>query len=154
MGLEDPVTSTGHLVWRLAVKWRAGLDRALAPLGLTSAQYAVLASLSGLSRSGAQPNQRQLADFAGLEPMFVSKLVRALEKAGLVTRHSNPADPRARQLEVTARGREVVTAGRAVVMALEEQRLAVIGGPASRDSAMLNDTLRTLLGQADTSPGT
>ncbi len=146
---HDPPPSTGYLIWRLAVKWRAGLDRALAPLGLTSAQYAVLASLHGLSRSGAQPSQRELADFAGLEPMFVSKLARALEKAGLLKRYSNPADPRALRLEITPRGLRAVTVARAAVIRLEEQRLAVLGGRDGQQSAQLNDALQTLLGQAD-----
>ena len=35
----------GFLVWRLSMKWRAAVDRAVADLGLTHAQYSVLASL-------------------------------------------------------------------------------------------------------------
>lgn len=137
--------STGYLVWRLAVKWRTGLDRALAPLGLTSAQYSLLASLHGLSRSGAAPSQRELADFSGLEPMFVSKLARALEQAGLVERATNPADPRARQLTLTRQGTQVVAAARKVVLRLERHRLAALGGTDSELSVQLRDTLRTLL---------
>src|SRR5882672_7682555 len=88
----------GSLVWRLSMKWRAVLDRAVAPLGLTHAQYSLLASLYGLTRSGARPSQRELADFSGLEPMYVSKLARTLERAGLVERSENPSDPRAVEL--------------------------------------------------------
>ena len=98
-------------VWHLTLRWRAELDRALAPMGLTSAQYGVLASLHGLSQGGAQPSQRELADFAGLEPMHVSKLVRALQRAGLVERTENPEDTRAVQLHVTDSGLQVVRAG-------------------------------------------
>src|ERR687888_628281 len=98
---HNPPPPIGDLVWHLTPRWRAELDRALAPLGLTSAQYGVLASLHGLSRGGARPSQRNLADFAGLEPMHVSKLVRALERAGLVERTGNPSDTRAVQLSLT-----------------------------------------------------
>ena len=42
----------GHLVWRLSMKWRVAVDRAVAPLGLTHAQYVVLSSLSFLERDG------------------------------------------------------------------------------------------------------
>jgi DNA-binding MarR family transcriptional regulator len=145
----DPPPSMGYLVWRLAVKWRAELDRELASLGLTSAQYSMLASLHGLSRSGTKPSQRELADFAGLEPMFVSKLARALEQAGLLTRSSNPADPRALRLEITPRGLQTVTAARAIVLRLEQERLVVIDGPAGPRATALSDTLRTLLREAD-----
>jgi DNA-binding MarR family transcriptional regulator len=143
---DIPPPSLGYLVWHLTLRWRAELDRALAPLGLTSAQYAVLASLHGLSRAGApRPSQRELADFAGLEPMHVSKLVRALQRAGLVARADNPTDTRAVQLSVTDRGVEVVTAARATVLRLEEQRLAPLGGRTSQQSAQLREALLVLL---------
>jgi DNA-binding MarR family transcriptional regulator len=149
-----PVPSTGYLVWRLAVKWRAGLDRALQPLGLTSAQYGLLASLHGLSRAGQAPSQRELADFSGLEPMFVSKLARALERAGLLERGVNPADPRARGLTLTPRGIELVAAGRAIVSDLEERHLAVLGGPGSARTRQLQEAVRTLLEHADAADAT
>jgi DNA-binding MarR family transcriptional regulator len=142
---DVPPPSLGYLVWHLTLRWRAQLDRALAPLGLTSAQYAVLASLYGLSQGGARPSQRELADFAGLEPMHVSKLVRALQRAGLVDRAGNPADTRAVQLAVTDRGVQVVTAARATVLRLEEQRLAPLGGRGSQQTAQLREALLVLL---------
>jgi DNA-binding MarR family transcriptional regulator len=145
---DTPPPSLGYLVWHLTLRWRAQLDRSLAPLGLTSAQYAVLASLYGLSQGGARPSQRELADFAGLEPMHVSKLVRALQRAGLVERAGNPADTRAVQLAVTDRGVGVVTAARAAVLRLEEQRLAPLGGRGSRQSAQLREALLVLLRHA------
>lgn len=145
--------SVGWLVWRLAVKWRAGLDRALAPVGLTSAQYALLASLHGLSRGGRQPSQRELADFSGLEPMFVSKLIRALERDGLVTRASNPADSRAFALTLTERGVEAVAKGRAIVTELEQRRLAVLSEPGRERRAALQEALLMLLNHTDATEG-
>jgi MarR family transcriptional regulator, organic hydroperoxide resistance regulator len=50
----------GFLIWRLSMRWRAAMDRALAPLGLTQAQYAVLAPLYGVSLDGAPPSQREV----------------------------------------------------------------------------------------------
>src|SRR5919106_1424202 len=88
---DSPPPSTGYLLWHLSLRWRVALDRALAPLGLTSSQYGVLASLHGFCRAGSRPSQRELASFSGLEPMHVSKLIRALERAGLVERAGNPA---------------------------------------------------------------
>lgn len=145
-----PPPSTGYLIWHLSLRWRAALDRALAPLGLTSSQYGLLASLVGLSRDGARPSQRELADFAGLERMHVSKLIRGLERAGLVERAGHPDDARARQLVVTERGAEVVAAARRKVVELDEQRLAPLGGLAGARSAELTETLLTLLRHAET----
>ena len=78
------------LVWRLSMRWRSAIDRAITPLGLTNAQYSVLAPLLGMERSGQRPSQRQLADFTGLEPLYVSKLARALEQACLIERSGHP----------------------------------------------------------------
>ena len=145
---DGPAPSTGYLVWHLSTRWRVALDRALAPLGLTASRYAVLASLYGLTRAGAQPSQRELADFSGFDPMYVSKLIRALEREGLVQRAANPADPRAVQLAVTEQGAERIAAGRGAVLELEEQRLAPLGGRSSKRSAEFAETLQELLRHA------
>jgi DNA-binding MarR family transcriptional regulator len=137
--------TTGYLLWRLTNKWRAAVDRALAHLDLTHAQYSVLASLYGISRSGSRPSQRELADHTGLEPMYVSKLARALEGAGLIERIEHPADPRAVQLSLTRRGTHVVTQAIPVVRALQEEMTAPIGGTTSRRHQEFVRTLQTLL---------
>lgn len=137
--------TTGYLLWRLTMKWRAAVDRALAHLDLTHAQYSVLASLYGLSRSGARPSQRELADHTGLEPIYVSKLARALERNGLIERIEHPDDPRAVQLSLTRRGTQVVTRAIPVVRNLQDEMTAPIGGTSSRRHQELVRTLRTLL---------
>jgi DNA-binding MarR family transcriptional regulator len=138
--------TTGYLVWRVLLKWRAIVDRELAPLGLTHAQYSLLASLYGLSRGGRRPSQRELADFSGLEPVFVSKLIRAMERNELVERDPNPADPRAVQLRLSERGLPIVEQAIAIVRRIEEVQLAPLGGPWSQRSTELRATLRLLLG--------
>jgi DNA-binding MarR family transcriptional regulator len=142
---DGPAPSTGYLVWHLSTRWRVALDRELAPLGLTASRYAVLASLYGLTRDGSQPSQREVADFSGFDPMYVSKLIRALEREGMVERKTNPGDPRALQLAVTERGAERIAAGRQVVLELEEKRLAPLGGRSSKQSVALRETLQQLL---------
>lgn len=118
----------GFLVWRLSMKWRVAVDRAMAPLGLTHAQYSLVASLYGMQRSGERPSQRRLADHTGLEPLYVSKLARGLESAGLVERARDPRDPRAVQLALTDQGREVTGRAITVVQGLLRQFLAPLGG--------------------------
>jgi DNA-binding MarR family transcriptional regulator len=141
--------NTGYLLWRVTMKFRAAVDRAVAPLGLTHAQYSLLASLYGLSRTGARPSQRELADFTGLDPIYVSKLARALEQSGLITRTEHPADPRAVQLRLTTHGIAAVRRAIAIVRALQEDLTAPIGGTQSRRNRELTRTLRALL---DTPP--
>jgi DNA-binding MarR family transcriptional regulator len=133
-------------LWRLTTKLRSAVDRALAPLGLTHAQYTLLASLYGLSRTGGNPTQRELADRAGLEPIFVSKLARALERAGLLQRAEHPADTRAVQLRLTDRGVDAAQRAMAIVHALHEEFTAPIGGTHSQRHRDFVRTLETLLG--------
>jgi DNA-binding MarR family transcriptional regulator len=147
MGPHEP--TLGYLLWRVATKWRAAVDRAVTPLGLTHAQYSLLASLYAHSRGGARPSQRELADFTGLEPIFVSKLARALEQSGLLVRTEHPADSRAVQLTLTDRGTEVVLAAVAIVRDLHERLTAPIGGPAGRRGRELSATLQALLHATD-----
>jgi DNA-binding MarR family transcriptional regulator len=139
----------GFLIWHVSLRWRAALDRGLAPLGITSTQYALLASLHWLSRGGVQPSQRELADFSGLAPIYVSRLARCLEAAGLLRRTDSPADSRAVQLTLTERGGEVVRTGVSTVRALEEQRLAPLGGRDGERSATLRESLLVLLRHAE-----
>jgi DNA-binding MarR family transcriptional regulator len=110
------------------MKWRVGVDRALAPRGLTHAQYVMLASLYGLERDGRTPSQRELADHTGLEALYVSKLVRSLDADGLIQRTRDVKDTRTMRLELTAKGRETIQPAIAEVAALLDQLLAPLGG--------------------------
>ena len=148
IGMSRPTErpTTGYLLWRLTTKLRAAMDRILAPLGLTHAQYTLLASLYGFSQTGAQPSQRELADWTGLEPIFVSKLARALEQVGLIERVQHPADTRAVQLRLTDDGTDIARRAIAIVRDFQEEFTAPIGGTHSQRNHDLVRTLQTLLG--------
>jgi MarR family transcriptional regulator, organic hydroperoxide resistance regulator len=134
--------TAGHLVWRLAMKWRTAVDRALDPLGLTHAQYVVLASLIAIDQP---PSQRELADFTGLEPLYVSKLARALEASGLIGRTRDAVDTRTIRLALTDRGRDVVTPAIAIVGTLLDRLLEPLGGRSGDRTAALSRELTALL---------
>jgi DNA-binding MarR family transcriptional regulator len=138
-------STPGFLVWRLSMKWRAAVDRAVAPLGLTHAQYSLLASLRGLGRNGQRPSQRQLADFTGLDPIYVSKLVRALEASGLVERSTDPADTRAVRLALTAEGTATIDRAIVIVHALLDELTAPLGGIAGKRTRSMMRDLHALL---------
>jgi DNA-binding MarR family transcriptional regulator len=142
--------NVGFLIWRLSMRWRAATDRALAPLGLTHAQYSVLAPLYGMSAGGARPSQRELADFTRLDPVYISKLVRALEREGFLTRSVNASDPRAVELALTARGADAVREGIRLVGALRERQTEPLGGNAGPRTAELARLLLELLDAPET----
>jgi DNA-binding MarR family transcriptional regulator len=152
MMIPGHAPTPGFLVWRLSMKWRAAVDRAVAPLGLTHGQYSVLASLQGMSEAGLHPSQRELADHTGLEPLHVSKVVRALEQAGLVERVANPADARAVLLAPTKRGSKVALEAITIVGALLDQLTAPLGGRRGKQTRALTDALQTLLAVPNPEP--
>lgn len=145
MSNGSEAATPGFLVWRLSMKWRVAVDRAVAPLGLTHAQYVVVASLYGMHRSGLRPSQRRLADHTGLEALYVSKLARALESAGLVERTRDPRDPRAVRLALTAQGQEVTRRAITVVQDLLQQLLEPLGGLDAERTRAFTGELKTLL---------
>jgi MarR family transcriptional regulator, organic hydroperoxide resistance regulator len=135
----------GYLVWRLSMKWRVAVDRALAPLGLTHAHYVVLASLYGMERAGQRPTQRELADHTGLEALYTSKLARALEAGGLIQRDRDLADTRAVRLALTDRGREVAAPAITEVAVLVDRLMAPLGGRGDPRAKAFAQDLTTLL---------
>lgn len=134
-------------MWRLATKWRVAVDRALTPLDLTHAQYVLLTALHVVEQAGQQPNQRELADDTGLEPLYVSKLARALEAKGLVARHRDEHDTRAIRLALTEQGRRTVRSAMRIVQELLERLLAPFGG---RDTPRTAAFVRELAELLDT----
>jgi DNA-binding MarR family transcriptional regulator len=150
---EPPLQPTvGYAVWRLSMKWRAAVDTAVGPLGLTHAQYSVLASLRGLTRGGGKPSQRELADHTGLDPIYISKLARALEGAGLVARAPDPHDARAVRLTVTAEGRAVIDPAIVIVHDLLEELTAPLGGTGSDRVQSLWRDLQLLIADPPLTP--
>ncbi|TDC74165.1 MarR family winged helix-turn-helix transcriptional regulator, partial [Streptomyces hainanensis] len=142
---STPSPTPGHLVWRLSMKWRVAVDRALAPLGLTHAQYVMLSSLYGLGRAGQRPSQRELAEHTGLEALYVSKLARSLEADGLIVRVRDPADTRTMRLTLTAHGRDTVRPALGTVAELLDRLLAPLGGRDDPRVAAFAADLTTLL---------
>ncbi|MFI9172092.1 MarR family winged helix-turn-helix transcriptional regulator [Streptomyces lincolnensis] len=141
----------GHLVWLLSNRWRTAMDQALAPLDLTHAQYVLLASLSGMERSGTRPSQRELADFTGLEPLYVSKLARSLEAAGLVRRTRDAEDTRVVRLALTDAGHAAVRPAIDAVQVLLDRLLTPLGGLDGPRTEEFRRTLTSLL-DVPTSP--
>ncbi len=141
--LREP--TPGHLVWRLSMKWRAAVDRALAPQGLTHAQYVVLSSLYGMRSVGLHPSQRELADETGLEALYVSRLVRALEADGRVERARDSGDSRTVRLALTDRGTATVRPAMATVQKLLDRLLAPLGGADDPRTAAFAHDVTTLL---------
>ncbi len=71
--------------------------------GLTPTQYSVL----GLVRSRGPLGLAELTELEGLNPTMLSRVVRALDEQGLITRLPDPSDLRAARVEITPAGERV-----------------------------------------------
>jgi hypothetical protein len=81
--------------------------------------------------------------------MYVSKLVRALETAGLLRRADHLDDSRAFQLELSARGAGLLERAAAVMEELFDRLLTPIGGRTGKLHVALVRTLESLLDEAE-----
>ena len=125
---RGPLASPGYRLHIAALAWRRELGVRLRPLGLTPTQFDALAAVSFLGRSG-EPSQQEIADFAGLDRMMLSKVLAALEKRGLVERTPDVTDARVKRLAVTGRGRETVDAATTIARSVDREMFAVVDSP-------------------------
>ncbi len=89
--------SIGFLFGDIARLSRQAFNRRAASLGLSLAQWRVLAALS--RQQGM--NQVTLAEMLEIQPMTLVRQIDRLETLGLVTRHQDPDDRRASRLMLT-----------------------------------------------------
>jgi DNA-binding MarR family transcriptional regulator len=135
--------SPGFLLWKLTSLWQARVAATLEPFGLTQTQYAILASLRWFDEHAEPPTQRHLVEHARIDKMTLSKAIRRLQAAGLVSRRPDPHDARATQVRFTAEGRRTI--GKAIT-AVEEADEVFFAGLVGRRRQEWLRLCRTLIG--------
>jgi len=103
---ESAWDSPGFALWHATLRWQGAMRAALAPHGLTHAQFVLLASIGWLAERGDPPTQRVVAEHAGADIAMTSQVVRSLEAKGLVTRERGDGDARSWRLRLTETGGE------------------------------------------------
>jgi DNA-binding MarR family transcriptional regulator len=117
----------------------------LAARGLTMWGYVALNRLA----RGPAPRQLALAEAMAYDKTRLIALLDALEADGLITRAPDPADRRARVVELTPAGRRRHAATVADIRAMEEEFLAELGA-AERETLLA--VLPLLARQGSSSP--
>jgi DNA-binding MarR family transcriptional regulator len=101
---------------------RLTMERALADLGATPPQFAVLTMINAYSGvSGAD-----LARLVILTPQTVGVITRNLERSGAIIKQKHPVHGRVLQWALTAKGKKLLTACRARAHAVEAQVAALL----------------------------
>lgn len=138
-GARPPLASPGLLMWRVTLAWQRRIAAALRPLDLTHVQFVLATAtwwLNDVARE--RPTQRALAEFAGLDAMMTSQVLRALESKGLVTRDRAEHDARARAVVITEAGRRLALRA---VDAVEEVDRAFFGAAGMPETVRLLEAL-------------
>lgn len=100
----DPHRSFGFLLAEISRLLRRRFDRRARTLGLTRAQWRVLAYLN--RNEGI--NQSALAELLEIEPITLVRQLDRLEAGGLIERRLDAADRRVRLLHLTRKARPIL----------------------------------------------
>lgn len=127
VSLGAPENAVGFVLWRIMHRYQRAIDRALAPADLTHLQFTALAMAGWLARSGMSATQTALAKAGDIHPMQVSQVLKVLEAKGLLTRVRDPADVRAKRLQVTSTGVNVLRVTMPLVIAVQHRMFGAAG---------------------------
>jgi MarR family transcriptional regulator for hemolysin len=122
-------------VIQLGRSYRRMVDRRLAEHQISDARALPVLHIA---RAGDGMRQRELADIMGIEGPSLVRLLDQLCAAGLVERHPDPADGRAKNLHITPQGRQLASV---VEIVLHQLRDEVFAGVSDDD---IDATLRTM----------
>jgi DNA-binding MarR family transcriptional regulator len=134
-----PAKSLIFQMYDVSRLFRRQMDQRAQELGLTSAQWRVLATVARAELLEEEPiNQASLAERMDMEPITLSRHVDRMQASGLIERRPNPADRRAYQLFLTEAARPLVDKFRAMSSACLAEALA---GVSDKEIALVTDVL-------------
>ena len=116
---EELKRSFGFLIGDVSRLLRKSFDRHARAIGLTRAQWRVLAHLS--RNEGVK--QSELADILEIKPITLSRLLERLGADDWVERRMDPTDKRARRLYLTDKARPILSELRKVALAVRREAL-------------------------------
>ncbi len=103
---NDLIDSFAARLAETAHRWRNTLDVRLGPLGLSQARGLIL---HYLANHGDGLKQNVLADIVGIRGSTLVRQLDRLEADGLVERHSDPDDRRAKTIHLAEKAAPVIT---------------------------------------------
>ncbi|MEU4620204.1 MarR family transcriptional regulator [Actinoplanes sp. NPDC023801] len=139
---DQLITELADLVFATAGRLRHGFNSAAAELDLPPAQALALVNLRG------SVPMRDLADQLSCDASNVTGIVDGLERRGLVTRCTDPADRRVKRLVLTDEGQR----RRDVLAARSHDRATELFDLPDGDRQRLRDLLATVAGTGQRHP--
>jgi DNA-binding MarR family transcriptional regulator len=136
-----PDESVGYLLARVRASLFAAVDREMAPLGVSAAQFVILLNVAQARASCAADLAREQSTDTGSMTRMIDRLVRK----GLLRRARDPEDRRVVRLELTEPGRRLARRLPAVAVKVLNHHLRGFSGA---EFEQLKSFLRRMLANA------
>jgi DNA-binding MarR family transcriptional regulator len=137
---QETLVRLAELLTRSSWRLRRNERKELAPFGLTFAQARVLRMLVA---AGDPMRIGDLADNLEIVPRSATTMVDGLERPGLVTRHTDPADRRSILVAPTSKGRDLIARMREERRATAETLFAPLSAEEKSELLRLLSSLST-----------
>lgn len=118
---ERSDNSVGFSFIRVYNIWHRWIKTALSEIGLTHSQFVVIASLGYLSQFNQEVTQVVIAEASDIDVMTVSTIIKNLEKKELVERMPSLRDSRAKTVQLTENGINVMQSAMEIVEEIDEK---------------------------------
>lgn len=106
--VEKADESAGFLLWQVTNLWQREIKKALEQYDLTHSQYVLMASIHWLSLHQQEVTQIALSSHTKIDPMTTSTVLRTLGSKGYIKRTEHKTDTRAKLIELTKEGIEII----------------------------------------------
>jgi len=142
--IDDLAEDTGFLILQVSNLWGNYHDKALKRYhGLSHMQYAVLASIYWLVlHSGKQVTQTILAQHTKINPMTISQMFKVLETKGYIYRTTHATDIRAKAVNLTPEGKELMNNAFNTVWEVDAKFFKALGKNTERFNSYLYELLK------------
>lgn len=141
--VEKAEESSGFLLWQVTNLWQREIKKALEPFDLTHSQFVLMASTHWLTLHKQDVTQVLLSAHTKIDPMTTSTVLRTLQTKGLLLRQEHLTDTRAKTVQLTESGKEIVKQAIKTVEAFDKTFFATLGD----NTNLFNGQLLTLLEQ-------
>jgi DNA-binding MarR family transcriptional regulator len=139
--VEKTEDSPGFLLWQVTNLWQRKVRKALEQYDLTHSQFVLLTCLHWLSIHNEEITQVVLSINSKIDAATTSAILRTLQKKGFIRRKEHSSDTRAKKIELTARGKELVK--KAVITV--EQTDKIFFSSLGSEISILNTLLNSLV---------
>jgi len=141
--VEKPEESSGFLLWQVTNLWQREIKKALEQYGITHSQFVLMASIHWLTLHQQEVTQIILSSHTKIDPMTTSTVLRTLQQKGFIQRKEHATDTRAKLVELTEKGKEIIKKAVVTVEKFDKEFFSKLGS----NVVELNKNLLSLLGQ-------